>query len=90
MSTRINVLFPDDLLEQMRDLVPERKRSEFIVKATGDHLRRERQRRALELTAGAWRDESNPEAHTQEHVERELRELRKADLEREARLESLR
>lgn len=90
MSTRINVLFPEELLEQMRELVPERKRSEFIVKATGDQLRRERQRRALELTAGAWKDETQPDAHTQEFVERELRDLRSADLEREARLESLR
>ncbi len=90
MSTRINVLFPDELIEQMREFVPERKRSEFIVKATGDHMRRERQRRALELTAGAWKDEANPNAHTQEVVEKELQELRAADLERDARLESLR
>jgi metal-responsive CopG/Arc/MetJ family transcriptional regulator len=90
MSTRINVMFPDDLLQQLRDLIPERKRSDFIVGATRDFVRRERQRRALELTAGAWRDESNPNAHTQEAAEETIREMRSADSEREACLEALR
>jgi hypothetical protein len=90
MPTRINVLFPDDLLDQIRDLVPERKRSEFIVGATRNQLIRERQRRALELTAGAWRDESDPAGHSQDAVERMLSELREPDTKREALLEILR
>jgi hypothetical protein len=58
--------------------------------ATRDQLKRERQRRALELTAEAWRDDANPQAATQEAVEEELCELRSLDVEREARLEALR
>ena len=46
MSTRINVMFPNDLLELIRERIPERKRSEFIVRATRDLLIRERQREA--------------------------------------------
>ena len=90
MATRINVLFPDELLAQVRDLVPQRKRSEFIVAATKEQLKRERQRRALELAAGAWADDSDPLSGTQESVEQFLAELRSADAEREMRLEAAR
>jgi hypothetical protein len=82
MSTRINVMFPSDLIEQIRERVPERKRSEFIVKATRDYLIRERQREALEAAAGSWNDPSQAYLDTDEGIEAYLNETRRGCEER--------
>lgn len=86
MSTRINVMIPDDLLEQLREHVPERKRSEFIAQATRDRLRRERQREAFLQAAGSWNDPSQARLDTEEGVREYLDELRRPGLERRQRL----
>ena len=90
MSRRVNVLFPDEVLDQLRELVPDGQRSGFIVESTRDHLLRERQRRALEIGAGAWDDPSQADLDTPEGIRRYLDETRAADEERERYLESLR
>jgi hypothetical protein len=90
MATRINVLFPDDVLHQLRDLVPEGKRSHFIIESTRDRLLRERQRRALEVGAGAWDDPSQAHLDTAGGIKAYLDELGEEDAEREAYLEDLR
>src|SRR5687768_2620574 len=87
MATRLNVLFPDDVAEQIRSLVPEGKRSEFVVEATRERLLRERQRRALLAAEGLWSDPSQAHLDTEEGIRRYLEEPRAADREREAYLE---
>jgi hypothetical protein len=88
MSVRVNVLFPDEVIEDLRSLIPEGKRSEFVAEATRERILRERQRRALLQSAGSWNDEGHgSQAVT---IEEYLAETRLSDAEREARLEALR
>jgi len=54
---RMNVVFEDDLLQEMRELVPVRQRSEFIEEAVRLRLAQLRQIRAAEAAAGAWSNE---------------------------------
>ena len=89
MSTRINVMIPDDLLEQLREQVPERKRSEFIAEATRERLRREQQRRAFLQAAGSWSDPSQARLDTEEGVREYLDEIRRPHEDRLKRLAEL-
>ena len=54
---RMNVVFEDTLLEEMRELVPSRQRSGFIEEAVRARLALLRQIRAVEAAAGAWTSE---------------------------------
>jgi len=73
---RINVTFPVALLEQLDEFLPSRERNRFIVEATARELHRERLRRALQESAGAWSDEDHPDLMTIEDVDRYVRRLR--------------
>jgi len=86
---RMNVVFPEEVMEELRTLIPEGKRTDFVVDATRERLLRERQRQALAAAAGSWNDESHPNLQTAEDVRRYLEEARATDVERQARLESL-
>jgi Arc/MetJ-type ribon-helix-helix transcriptional regulator len=54
---RMNVVFEDALLEEMRDLVPSRQRSGFIEEAVRARLAQLKQVRAAEAAGGAWSNE---------------------------------
>jgi hypothetical protein len=54
---RMNVVFKDSLLAEMRELVPVRQRSEFIEEAVRARLSLLKQLKAVEETAGAWSNE---------------------------------
>ena len=54
---RMNVIFEDALLDEMRHLVPSRQRSGFIEEAVRSRLAQLKQVRAAEAAAGAWSDE---------------------------------
>jgi len=54
---RMNVVFSDALLEEMRALVPSRRRSGFIENAVRARLTQLRQVQAAEAAAGAWSNE---------------------------------
>lgn len=90
MAARINVVFPDEVLEQIRSLVPAGQRTEFVVEATRERLVREQQRRALADAAGCWDDPTQQNLESAEAVRGYLEETRRADLEHVARLEALR
>lgn len=75
-TKRINVIFPISLLEDLRKYVPRRRRNEFIVRATGEELRREKLLQALERSAGAWSDKDHPDLMSVEDVNRYVRRLR--------------
>ncbi len=77
-TRRINVTFPDNVLEALDQFVPPRKRNRFIVDATEVALRRARLTRTLEelRREPAWSDENHPELVTVEDVERFVRGLR--------------
>jgi len=77
-TTRINVTFPDSLLQDLKRYVPSRKRSKFIVEATEKELHRMRFSKALRESAGAWSDEDHPDLMTAEDVDRYIRRLRES------------
>lgn len=69
---RMNVVFEDTLLEEMRELVPARQRSGFIEEAVRARLAQLRQIRAVEAAAGAWTSEGRGDPS------QEIEELRHA------------
>jgi hypothetical protein len=77
-TRRINVTFPARLLEDLDELAPPRKRSQIIVTATADYVRRLKLLTAIRETAGVWDDESHPELTTPEDIDRWLRQIRSA------------
>lgn len=60
---RMNVIFKDELLEEIRELIPARQRSEFIEEAVRTRLALLRQERAIRAAFGAWseQDRLSPE-----------------------------
>jgi hypothetical protein len=81
-SKRINVTFPNSLLEELREYVPRRERNRFIVETVEKELRKIRLRKALRETAGAWSDEDHPDLMTTEDVNRYVRRLRETAMPR--------
>jgi hypothetical protein len=75
-TQRINVTFPVRLLRDLDEFAPPRKRSQIIVAATADYVRRLKLLAAIKETAGAWDDESHPELATPEDIDRWLQQLR--------------
>jgi hypothetical protein len=75
---RINVSFPEPVLELLGAMVPPRERNAFIVGATEQALRRERLRKVIEALREkpAWSDEGHPDLMTAEDVDRYVRRLR--------------
>jgi Arc/MetJ-type ribon-helix-helix transcriptional regulator len=69
---RMNVVFKDSLLEEMRELVPVRQRSEFIEEAVRVRLAQLRQLKAVKDAAGTWSNEGR------EDPSQETREARSA------------
>ena len=51
---RMNVVFDDALLDEMRHLVPSRQRSGFVEEAVRARLEQLKQVQAAEAAAGAW------------------------------------
>ncbi len=75
-TKRINIIFPADLLEELDALVPTRKRSEVIIRATSEYVQKLKTLVALKESAGAWDDASHPEMATPEEITRWVTELR--------------
>ena len=75
-TRRINVTFPVRLLQDLDRLAPTRRRSQIIVAATAEYVRRLKLLTAIKETAGAWDDESHPELATPEDIDRWLRQVR--------------
>ena len=75
---RINVTFPESVLDLLESVVPARKRNAFIVEATEEALRRERLGKVIETLREkpAWSDEDHPNLMTVEDVDRYVRRLR--------------
>ena len=76
---RFNVVFPAEVLNDLRALVPPRKRGEFVVEATARELRRLKQRAVAERIRSegpAWKLEDHPDLVTKEDAIRYEREMR--------------
>ncbi len=81
---RINVTFPESLLDLMEDLIPSRERNAFIVAATERALQQARLQGTIRRLAErpAWSDADHPELATDEDVDRYVRVLRESWLPR--------
>jgi len=77
---RMNVVFEDSLLDEMRLLVPARQRSGFIEDAVRARLAQLKQIKAAEAAAGAWSGEGR------EDPSREIEEVRRAWEDRQHRV----
>lgn len=78
---RMNVVFEDSLLDEMRHLVPSLQRSGFIEDAVRARLAQLKQLRAAEAAAGSWSGEGR------EDPSREIEERRRAWEDRQHRTE---
>jgi hypothetical protein len=83
-SQKITVMLPRALLTRLREHVPARQRSRFILEALEERLALEEQVVALEETAGAWSDHNHPEMRTDEDIDRWLADLRSSWGQRES------
>lgn len=75
-TRKTQVVFPEDLLEEVDRVAGSRKRSAFVVEATREKLDRLRFARALRKATGSWSDESHPNLRTQTDINRFLRKVR--------------
>ena len=73
---KITVMLPEALLSRLREYVPARQRSRFILEAIEERLALEEQITALAETAGAWSDQNHPEMRTDEDIDHWLGNLR--------------
>ncbi len=73
---RISIYFPKSVLDDLRRLVPARKRSALIVELTEKEVDRLKTLAALDRTAGAWKDADYPELATDEDIENYVHDLR--------------
>lgn len=77
-TNRINIAFPEPLLIEFKELVPARKRNQFIVDAVNKEVRRLHLLKAIEDAAGSWSLEEHPELATSEDVDTYVRKMRES------------
>ena len=78
-TVRTTVVLPAETAKKLRELVPTRKRSEFIAEAVEQHLMRIVYRQGRELSFGVWSDRDYPHLRTHDDVKRYIAELRDKD-----------
>ncbi len=72
---RMNIRMPRALANELKRLVPARKRSQLIVAAAAEAVARLKQQEALREEK-IWSDESHPDLASQEDINRYLSEMR--------------
>ena len=75
-TQKITISLPAELIQQLNELVPARKRSKFIAEALQRQLEIEDFERILDETAGAWKEEDHPDLRTGADIDRAIREMR--------------
>ncbi len=73
---KITVTLPTILLKQLDEIVPSRKRSEFIQDAVAHRLALALQQQAIEEMDGLWSDEDYPHLATDEDIDSFIADLR--------------
>jgi hypothetical protein len=75
-TIRTTVVLPAETAAKLRELIPARKRSEFVAEAVEQHLMRLVFQQGREFSFGAWSDENYPHLHTHADVQRYISKLR--------------
>lgn len=78
-AVRINILFPEELINSLKKIAGKRKRSNFIVEATKEKINKIKLGLAIESAAGCWKDEEYANLKTSEDIEKWIREIRTRD-----------
>lgn len=73
---KTQIVLPDSLASELKRLIPNRKRSQFIAEAVEKQLGAIRFQKALREAAGAWTDKNHPELRTQADINRYLGRFR--------------
>ncbi|NOZ68305.1 MAG: hypothetical protein GXP46_03475 [Deferribacteres bacterium] len=60
-TKQANFLLPEDIVDELRKVVPKREQSKVVAAALRKELKRLRLERALETSFGAWKDKDHPE-----------------------------
>jgi predicted transcriptional regulator len=76
-SQKVTVTLPKYVLERLDEIVPRRRRSQFITQAIEDHLVRLEQIEAVEESAGMWTEENFPHLRTEADIDQWLARLRR-------------
>jgi hypothetical protein len=69
-------VLPAETAKKLRELVPTRKRSEFIAEAVEQRLMRMVYQQGRELSFGAWSDEDYPHLRNHNDMRRYITKLR--------------
>ncbi len=60
-TKQANFLLPEDLIEEMRRIVPKREQSKVVTEALKKELKRIKLKEVLQTSFGAWKDREHPE-----------------------------
>lgn len=72
---RVNVMLSEEVLRDLREVVPARQRSRFIEEVVGEKVRLLRQKEEIGKYAGILKAEDYPHWATQEAIEQWRKEL---------------
>ncbi|MDK2883017.1 MAG: hypothetical protein PWP58_1353 [Bacillota bacterium] len=73
-TVKVSVTLPADLVEEMRKLTS--NLSAFIAQGLREYIERERTRKALASSAGAWKEENHPDLKTLADISNYVEHLR--------------
>lgn len=73
---KTQVVLPRELLEELNRHVKPGQRSEFIVEAVWEKLKKERFKKAFREASGVWNDEEHPDLNSDEDMEKYLQAIR--------------
>lgn len=74
---RTHVILPDEMVDEIDELVGKRKRSQFVKDAVAERLRREQRLKAFDDVVGSLKDSHIPEWDTPESSAAWVREQRR-------------
>ena len=87
---RMHVNMPERLVEEVDALVGTRRRSQFVAEAVAEKVMQLKLLRSAEAAIGSLKHMDTPGWETNESTAAWVRSLRRADLNRQERLEALR
>lgn len=74
---KAQVVLPESLFAELKQVVPIRKRSQFIAEAVGARLKALRFQQAVKSAQGSWTDRNHPSLRTQADINRFLARFRR-------------
>ena len=75
-TVEFSIMLPAGLVKDLRHHVPARQRNNFVAQAVARELERLRLQKALDASAGAWKDADHPELADGPSIDRWIAEGR--------------